>query len=252
MKSANTIRTLLLSLLLVASAAFSATAENAIIVYKLTESSRGANYFTVASLGERDGKGGLERTSEKATGYLILDTETGNFRQVFYFKEKREDMEGRRFTVKLMRSSSGDHVPAVFFETNPGESKNYLVFSPFGTGNGLNYEHFSNSQDTDSETNLETLAGKVKTQKLKNGDIRQECEAPSTIKGAVADEAYYSDSDDNSDDHYSSSGKKTLRLDKKRTQELLEIDDATLDDAQDSVEDYLFSKGYEFDVMTMR
>jgi len=211
-----------------------------IIVYRSTESQRGLRY--------REGgaqPGFKTKGSDKRRSYIVLNMTTGDYREISYFTYDFGRMDGRRVLEKRYRYDRSDMTPASLFESDPEEKKNYLVLSLVGTGGDFNYDYDSNPGGVNISTDIETLDGRVKTQKIRTEAGVVECLAPSKIKGKTALEYENTPNDSGLRARGSFSGKRSLKFDKRLTRDALDAAAHSLEDAVLIVAAFLESKGYE-------
>ena len=217
-----------------------------IIIFQSTHSERYTRYFQTAV----QTPNAKVRGSQRVRGYVILNLTTGDFRQVEYWTETGIGPNGRRVRVKRYRADNTDSNAEAIFQTGPDDRRNYLILSLYGTGKGNNYS-FSESTVNDflyTDVNSETLEGRMRVQRIRTALGIVECMAPSTIRGATGYESQRSEPDGRQS-RFFYTGRKTLRIDKRRISEAKDQGASSVETFQDLIKAYLESRGYENDRM---
>ena len=210
-----------------------------IVIFRSTQSDRSTSYFQT-SPSTPDAK---VREGNRRTSYLILNLATGEYMEVPYWTETQTDLDGKRFRAKLYFAEGITFNAAAMFQTGPTDRRNYLLLSLYGVGMGNNFSFSQSGNLVSSHVTSETLEGVMRLQRIRTALGIVECIAPSTIRGARGIETQRSEGGAMNERRVTT-GRKTLRLDKRRIREAKDAGASSLGGFQSAVTDYLESKGY--------
>ena len=220
-----------------------------IVIFRKTESTKYLSYHNAyeafgAMGGVTEVPGGRSKYSLKRRSYIVMNTKTGEYREVRYYTyRERNVITNRLQTIRSFDYDFADRALKDLFETGAEERRNYLVLSFQGTGMGDNYTADSTG-DPYYRTAIETLAGIIKLQKFKTHAGVVECFSPSRLSGSHGIEQREEFQNGTEKDRSYGTGKVSLVLDKKRTRTLLEAERVNLAGGVNFVIEFLNSKGY--------